>query len=304
MSQAQLQQGIGCAIAAYVMWGIAPLYFYAVKAVPSDEILMHRIIWSFGLMLALVLLQRQWGNVRATLKQPKVLGWLLVSALVVASNWLTYIWAVTHGRIIDASLGYYINPLINIAFGTILFREQLGKLSLLAVLLASFGVLVQLFQYGSLPLISLYLASSFAIYGVIRKRLPVPASTGLLIETAWLLPMAVGYWLWLATPTSDFFSNSSSLNALLLASGVVTTLPLLAYGFAARRIPFYLLGMLQYIGPTIMLLMGLWLFGEQMQPEQRITFGFIWAALLLMSLEALWKVRQQRTRQVTQPDLE
>ncbi|WP_028116556.1 EamA family transporter RarD [Ferrimonas senticii] len=290
----QQRQGVLFALAAYTMWGIAPLYFFAMKAVPADEILMHRILWSFLLVLGLVLLQGQWGQIRQLLKQPKKLAILTVSALVIASNWLGFIWAISNERVIDASLGYYINPLLNVALGMLVLKERPGKLSLVAIAVAATGVVLQLIQYGSVPLLSLFLASTFACYGLLRKRIQLQAATGLLIETALLLPLAVGYWYLLDTPTSNLANNSTTINTLLLAAGVVTTLPLLAFSAAATRIPFYLLGMLQYIGPTFMLLMALLVFNEPFKAEQTVTFGCIWAALVLMSIDAVLTAKRKR----------
>ncbi|QIZ78100.1 EamA family transporter RarD [Ferrimonas lipolytica] len=294
MPQQEQRTGTLYAIAAYVMWGIAPLYFAAVKSIPADEIVMHRVIWSFGLVLALVLLQKQWGQVRTLLRRPKIIGLLFLSASVIACNWLVFIWAVTNDHVIDASLGYFINPLLNVALGVMLLSERPGKLSLVAVALAAIGVLYQLVQFGSVPYVSLFLASSFGIYGLIRKQIKVQATTGLLIETALLLPFALLYWSLIDTASGDMSSNPLNINLLLVLSGVVTTLPLLAFSAAAVRIPFYLLGMLQYIGPSLMLVMALTIFGEQFNPEQTVTFGCIWLALILMSAEALTKARARR----------
>ncbi|WP_298442981.1 EamA family transporter RarD [uncultured Ferrimonas sp.] len=294
MPEQQLQRGTLYAIAAYVMWGIAPIYFAAVKTVPADEILMHRVIWSFLLVLGLVLAQRQWGQVQALLRQPKKLGLLFITATLIASNWLVFIWAVTNNHVIDASLGYYINPLFNVALGMLLLKERPGRFSLIAVALAAIGVLYQLFQYGSVPYLSLFLASTFGIYGLIRKQIKLQATTGLLVETALLLPFALLYWLLLDSPSANLAHNSLTINALLLAAGIVTTLPLLAFSAAAIRIPFYLLGMLQYIGPSLMLIMALTLFNESFKPEQIVTFGCIWAALVLMSIEGLQKAHTKR----------
>lgn len=298
MPEQQLQRGTLYAIAAYVMWGVAPLYFAAVKSVPADEILMHRVIWSFLLVMVLVIAQRQVAQVQQLLRQPKKLALLLLSSLLIASNWLVFIWAVTNDHVLDASLGYFINPLLNVALGLLLLNEKPGKLTLAAVAIAAVGVAYQIIQFGSVPYVSLFLAGTFGIYGLVRKQVKLQATTGLLVETGLLLPFAILYWCLLDSPSADLSNNSAATNTLLLSAGVVTTLPLLAFAAAAIRIPFYLLGMLQYIGPTLMLLMALFVFGEQFKPEQTMTFGCIWVALILMSVEGITKARAKRKQRL------
>ncbi|GAA5186973.1 EamA family transporter RarD [Ferrimonas gelatinilytica] len=294
MPDNSVRQGVIYAIAAYLMWGIAPIYFHAITEVPADEILMHRVFWSFWLVLMMVKVGGQMGQIRALMAQPKKLGILALTSVLIAGNWLIFIWAVTNGHVLDASLGYYINPLLNVALGLLVLGERPTRVQWAAVIIAAIGVLVQLVQFGSVPWISLALAGSFGAYGLLRKQVNLQATTGLLMETALLLPLALVYWFWLDSPTANFGNNTMSLNLLLIAAGVVTTLPLLAFAGAAVRIPFYLLGMLQYIGPSVMLLLALTLFGESMAPGQIWTFGFIWAALLLLSLDALNRARQHR----------
>lgn len=294
MPNTDARKGTLYAISAYLMWGFAPLYFKAIASVSPDEILMHRVIWSFFLVSGLVWFGGRMGEVRAVLREPKKLGILTLTALLVGANWLIFIWAVANDHVLDASLGYFINPLLSVALGMLVLGERLGRLQLLAVVIATLGVAVQLIQFGSVPWISLALAGSFGIYGLLRKQINLQASTGLLVETAILLPLALVYWAWLDTPTSDFGSNPLSLNLLLVAAGIVTTLPLLAFSAAAIRIPLYLLGMLQYIGPSIMFVMALTLFGETLSAPQLLTFGFIWSALLLLSFDGIKKARQKR----------
>ncbi len=294
MPDSPVRQGVIYAIAAYLMWGIAPIYFHAITDVPADEILMHRVFWSFWLVLALVKVSGQMGQIRALMAQPSKLGVLGVTSVLIAGNWLIFIWAVTHGHVLDASLGYYINPLLNVALGLLVLGERPSRVQWTAVVIAAIGVLMQLIQFGSVPWVSLALAGSFGAYGLLRKQVNLQATTGLLMETALLMPLALGYWWWLDSPSANLGNNPLSLNLLLIAAGIVTTLPLLAFAAAAVRIPFYLLGMLQYIGPSVMLLLALTLFGETMAPGQIWTFGFIWAALLLLSLDGLNRARRTR----------
>ncbi|SHI01998.1 EamA family transporter RarD [Ferrimonas marina] len=287
------RQGVLYAVAAYLMWGFAPLYFHAIAAVPADEVLMHRIIWSFGLVALLVWLQGQGNEVRQLLRQPRKLALLGLTAILVASNWLIFIWAVTHDHLLDASLGYFINPLLNVALGMLVLGERPARLQLVAVAVAAAGVVIQLVQFGSVPWISLALAGTFGCYGLLRKQVNLKASTGLLVETALLLPLALGYWWWLDSETAQLANNTLSLNLLLISAGVVTTLPLLAFAAAAVRIPFYLLGMLQYIGPSLMFIMALTLFNEQLDPAQLSTFAAIWCALVLLSIDGVRSARRR-----------
>ncbi|MBY6019565.1 EamA family transporter RarD [Ferrimonas balearica] len=294
MPETEARNGTLYAISAYLMWGFAPLYFKAIASVAPDEILMHRVIWSFFLVIALVWFGGRMGEVRALLRQPKKVALLALTAVLVGANWLIFIWAVANDHVLDASLGYFINPLFSVALGMLVLGERLGRLQMLAVGIATLGVLVQLIQFGSVPWISLALAGSFGIYGLLRKQVNLQASTGLLVETAILLPLALAYWAWIDSPTANFANNPLSLNLLLLAAGVVTTLPLLAFSAAAIRIPLYLLGMLQYIGPSIMFVMALTLFGESLSGPQLLTFGFIWSALVLLSFDGIKKARRKR----------
>ncbi len=276
------------------MWGFAPLYFYAVAEVPPIEIVMHRVIWSFGLMLVVVWFAGQAGRLRLLLQQPRKLGLLALTALLIGGNWLIFIWAVTNERLLEASLGYYINPLFNVALGLWFFGERPTRLQALAVALAACGVLIQLIKYGSVPWVALGLAGTFCVYGLLRKRVNLESASGLLVETGLLLPVALMSWLLLDTPTSDLLSNSTRLNALILSAGVVTTLPLLAFSYAVVRIPFFLLGMLQYIGPSLMFVLALTVIGETLERQQLITFAFVWTALLMMSIEGYRNAQRLR----------
>lgn len=277
-------KGVIYAMMAFLIWGVCPLYFKQISEVPAPEILTHRIIWSCLLLLALVIGSRQWFRVQAVLRTPRQLFILLASALLVASNWLLFIWAVNHDHLLESSLGYYINPLFNILLGMLFLGERLRRTQWLAVALATLGVLIQVILIGHLPWIALLLASTFSIYGLIRKQLPVDAQTGLLIETLWLTPLALIYLFGLAqSPTSDLGANPISLNLWLLAAGVITTVPLLLFTAGARLIRLSTLGFIQYLGPSLMFLLALFYYGEPVEPAKLLTFGFIWSALALFS---------------------
>ncbi|WP_444859303.1 EamA family transporter RarD [Serratia sp. (in: enterobacteria)] len=295
MDAKQTRQGIFFALAAYFMWGIAPAYFKLIQQVSADEILTHRIIWSFFFMLALITLGRNWPKVRAACQNRKRLLLLAVTALLIGGNWLLFIWAVNNHHMLEASLGYFINPLVNVLLGMLFLGERFRRMQWVAVALAFTGVLVQLWQFGSLPIIGLGLAFSFAFYGLLRKKIAIDAQTGMLIETLWLLPVTAAYlFLFADSPTSHLSANPWSLNLLLVAAGIVTTVPLLCFTAAATRLRLSTLGFFQYLGPTLMFLLAVTFYGETVGQDKLVTFGFIWAALILFTLDALYTQRKLR----------
>lgn len=295
MDAKQTRQGVLFALAAYFIWGIAPAYFKLIYYVPADEILTHRVIWSFFFMVALISLSRQWESVKKIFSTPKKVFALALSAVLVGGNWLLFIWAVNNHHLLEASLGYFINPLVNILLGMVFLGERFRHMQWLAVLLAVCGVLVQLWTFGSLPVIALGLAFSFAFYGLVRKKIAVDAQTGMLLETLWLLPVAAIYLFGIAdSATSHMGNNPWSLNLLLVAAGVVTTIPLLCFTAAATRLRLSTLGFFQYIGPTLMFLLAVLFYGETPGPDKMVTFGFIWLALAIFVMDALYT--QRRTR--------
>lgn len=288
MQQHVQRQGVIYALCAYTLWGLAPIYFKTIAAVPAAEILTHRMIWSCALLLVLTLLGRQWHKVQAVLRQPKVLLTLAFTSVTVGGNWLLFIWAINNGHMLDASLGYYINPLFNVLLGMLFLSEKLRRLQWWAVGLAAIGVAIQIIAFGSLPWIALVLASSFAIYGLIRKKLALDALTGLLIETLIMLPPAAIYlWGIADSPTSHLTQNDWHLNLLLIAAGAVTTAPLLCFTAAATRLKLSTLGFFQYIGPSLMFILAVTLYGEALALDKMITFAFFWSALVLFSLDGL-----------------
>lgn len=226
MDAKQTRQGVLLALAAYFIWGIAPAYFKLIYYVPADEILTHRVIWSFFFMVVLMSICRQWSYLKTLIQTPQKIFMLAVSAVLIGGNWLLFIWAVNNHHMLEASLGYFINPLVNIVLGMIFLGERFRRMQWLAVILAICGVLVQLWTFGSLPIIALGLAFSFAFYGLVRKKIAVEAQTGMLIETMWLLPVAAIYLFAIAdSSTSHMGQNPMSLNLLLIAAGIVTTVP-------------------------------------------------------------------------------
>ena len=248
MPDLEYRKGVLLAICAYTIWGVAPLYFKLLHHVPATEILMHRVIWSFIFMVILMQFIGGFSRLRLILKQPKQLLILLITSILIAANWLIFIWAVNNDHMLDASLGYFINPLFNVLLGMVFLGERLRKLQWVAVALASIGVLVQLISFGSIPLLSLALAASFGFYGLLRKKVNIDAKSGLLVETAILLPIALGYlFITLDSSTTSMLTNTLDLNLLLVAAGIVTTIPLLCFAGSAVRIPFSILGFFVFI---------------------------------------------------------
>ncbi|NHH99213.1 MULTISPECIES: EamA family transporter RarD [Oceanimonas] len=291
MEQDQSTRGALLALCAYLLWGLAPVYFKQLLEVPAPEILAHRVVWSCLLLLGLITALGYWTRVRALLRRPALLLLLLISSLVIGTNWLVFIWAVNNNHILDASLGYYINPLLNIVLGMVFLKERYRPLQWLAVGLAALGVLVQLLVFGRLPWVALVLALSFGTYGLIRKQVPVDPFTGLLLETSVLLVPAL-LWLWgLQSATGDLTANPAGLNLLLLAAGLVTTVPLLLFAGAASRLRLSTLGFFQYLAPSLALLLGVLVYGEAFTLDKAITFALIWTALVIYSLDG---IRQRR----------
>ena len=289
-----LRTGLLCAVIAYVIWGFLPLYLKQISHASATEILSHRIVWAVFFGFIIILCRRQTKDVLAICKNKKVLFSLLLSAVVISINWGVYIWSVQVDRVLQASLGYYISPLIYAFIGHLVFKEKLRSKQILAVILACIAVLSMIVIGGELPLISLVLALSFTAYGVIRKKLNVGAVPGLFVETIWLLPLALLYMGFLNTHGSlQFLSAIPIQKTLLIFSGLITVLPLLAFAFAARRIPFATLGIIQYIGPSLQFMLALY-FGEKMTAGNIIGFGFIWIAIVIFMVDT-WKYNKTQS---------
>jgi len=299
MDAQQTRQGIFYALGAYFIWGIAPAYFKLLQQVAPGEIMTHRVIWSFFFMLLLLSLSRSWSKVKAAFKTPKKVLLLAVSATLVCSNWLIFIWAVNNNHILEASLGYFINPLLNVLVGMLFLGERFRRLQWLAVALAACGVLVQLWKFGSVPIIALGLAITFSLYGLVRKKIGIDAQTGMLLETSWLLPAAAIYLFGIAdSSTSHLTQNPTSLNLLLIAAGVVTTVPLMLFTAACTRLRLSTVGFFQYLSPTLMFLLAVIFYGETMTPDKAVTFTFIWAALALFIFDALVTLKRHRSASI------
>ncbi len=285
-----MNTGMLYAATAYAMWGVLPLYFKALREIPPLDILLHRMVWSLAFMFGVLVWRRQWTWLGNVLRRPKVLAGFTTSAALLSTNWFIYIWAVNNDHVVEASLGYFINPLFNVLLGALLLRERLRPMQWAAVALAACGVAWLTWQSGSPPWIALALAATFSLYGLLRKTAVLGALEGLALETLLLFPLAFGY-LALLTLQGDnsFAAASTATQWLLVAAGPITAIPLLLFATGARRISLSLLGLLQYIGPTIQLLLGVWLYHEPFGGLRLIGFALTWSALAAYSLEGLWR---------------
>lgn len=283
------RKGVLFALAAYGIWGVAPIYFVWVSFAQPLEVLAHRVMWGIPLLGLLLLLSGQWRDIAGLTR--KAIGYLLVSSAFLSVNWLTFIYAIQTERIAEASLGYFINPLVNIVLGWLFLREQLRPMQWLAVSLAAAGVLLELVAQVSLPWLGLILALTFGLYGLLRKQVNVPAVVGLSIETSVLAPLAAVFLLWLSS-TADPRTLGEVLSLGL--GGLITVVPLVCFAAAAMRLPLTTLGFIQYLAPSCALMLALFVYGETVSSERWLTFALIWAALLVFSFEGLYRFRRHR----------
>lgn len=293
-SNTQIRQGVLYALGAYGLWGIAPIYFKQLSAISAFEILSHRVIWSCVFIILLLFITKGWTQVHRVLQNPRQVLVLLVTSLLIGSNWLIYIWAINNDHLLDASLGYFINPLVNVVVGMIFLQERFRRLQWFAVILAALGVIIEILKFGSLPWIAIALAFTFSFYGLLRKQLKLGALSGLCIETSVLLPIALIYLVGFDHSTSkNLLNNPLSLDLLLMSAGIVTTVPLLFFAGAATRLRLSTLGFFQYIAPTLMFLLAVLGYGEPLSMSKLITFGFIWVALATFMMDAVIERRRQ-----------
>lgn len=288
-----MNTGILYAALAYIAWGLFPLYFKQVADVPSIEVVMHRTLWSLVFVFGVLMVRRQWSWMGAVLRQPKVLAAFGLSAMLLSGNWLTYVWAVQNQHVVDASLGYFILPLVNVALGFVFLRERPRSGQWMAVAVAAAGVLWLAVQAGRLPWIALVLALSFGFYGLLRKVAVLGALEGLALETLVLAPVAavvLGWWAWQGQ--GALVQGTPATVGWLLLAGPMTAVPLLLFAAGARLIPMSTLGILQYISPSLQFALGVWLFHEPFEPARLVGFVLIWAALLVYSMEGWWTRRR------------
>jgi chloramphenicol-sensitive protein RarD len=281
------QQGGLLAASAFILWGLFPLYFKLISHISALEILSNRIIWAAVGLFFLLFIVKRWHDVLAIIRNPKQIIYLMFSTLLIVTNWGVYIWSVNSNNIIEASLGYYINPLFNILLGYFLLKEKLRSLQWFAVCLAAIGVSIQLVTYGEVPWIAFTLAISFGLYGFVHKKINVGSVPSLFIETIILLPIAIIFLSFLASKNTGPVLWSLNDGLLLMIAGPVTIIPLLLFTGAARRINYSTLGFLQYISPSLLFLLALFLYDEPFSFSKLITFIFIWFALLLLTIDML-----------------
>ena len=282
-----MNKGIFSAAFAYILWGFFPIYFKTLESVSPIEILCHRMVWSLVFLSGILVFTRQWDWLLPALKNRRTVLIYLVAASLLALNWFTYIWAVNSGFIVESSLGYFINPLISILLGVFILREKLRPAQWFPVGIAALGVAYLTWIYGRLPWIALALAFTFGFYGLVKKISPLPSLKGLSLETGLLFLPALGYLLYReASGTAGFLHLSPWISILLALAGVITAVPLLLFANGARSIPLYLLGILQYIAPTLQLLIGVFIYHESFSSQQFLGFGMIWLALGIYTLES------------------
>nr|WP_245791949.1 EamA family transporter RarD [Halomonas ilicicola] len=287
-------RGVVYGLSAYTVWGCFPLFFALFEGVPAWEVLAHRVLWSCLFLALLVTLLRRWSPVLGALRHPGRLGRVLACALLIALNWGIYIYAVESHHVFQASLGYFLTPLVNVLLGMLILKERMQRLQHIAVALAALAIAIQLVVLGELPWITLCLALSFGTYGLFRKQVPLDGVTGLFVETLLLLPLALAAVSWLTSAgQSHFLDGDGRSTLLLIASGVITALPLIAFAGATHRLRLATVGFLMYINPTLQFLIALLIFEEPLQPIQLVTFVLIWIGLALYSYAA-WQGRRPR----------
>ncbi|MEY8745969.1 EamA family transporter RarD [Bacillales bacterium AN1005] len=283
-----MNNGLVNAIIAYIMWGVLPLYWKLFNHVPAGEILSHRVVWSFVFMGIIVAIQRRWGEMKRIMANRSQLLALTASGLLIAANWLIFIWAVNNGHVLETSLGYYLNPLLNVLLAVLFLREKPNRGQWLAIVIAGIAVLIIAIDYGRFPWVAISLAVSFGLYGLAKKKIKQDASVGLLSETAVVLPIALGYWIYLGiVGKTTVWTLPTPMFLELLLSGIVTALPLLFFARAAARLSLSTLGFVQYIGPTIMLVLSVFVFKESVSPVLLVGFGFIWIALIVYATASI-----------------
>jgi chloramphenicol-sensitive protein RarD len=289
-----MNRGIAFALSAYIFWGLHPIYWKLLQSVPSVEIVSHRIIWSFVFFVIIISFRKEWKGLTRKIKESNNKPILFIPALLIGSNWALYIWAVNAGFIIETSLGYFICPLITVFLGVVFLHEGLRRIQWIAVLIAGIGVLIMTFIYGQFPWISLYLAGTWGTYGLLRKKSPLNSLQGLTLETALLSVPAVIYLVYLTTSNSGSFLIDLPTSLLLIGSGITSGLPLLVFIIGARMINLSLIGILQYIYPTLIFIVGAFIYGEPLSEAKLIGFMFIWSALIIYTIEGTYFLRRRK----------
>lgn len=286
-------RGLSAATAAFFIWGLLPLYLKALDRVPVLQVTAHRLVWGCLFALGWLALRRELGGVRTALANPALRMRLIASATLISINWTTYIYGIATGRTVETSLGYFINPLFNIVLGVLVLRERLNSVQWVAVAIAAAGVSYLTWSAGHPPWIALTLACSFGLYGFVRKVMRVDALAGFASETLLLLPIGIAYLIWSEIAgTGAIGHHGLGTDALLVLAGPITAIPLVLFAFGARRIPYSTVGLLQYIGPTIQLVIAVWIFHEPFAGPRVLGFSLIWTALAIYALDGIWRARR------------
>ena len=293
MTAARLSpRGLAAAAAAFTIWGLFPVYLHPLSGVPALQVIAHRIAWSSVFLVVWMLLRGQLGLLAVTFTRPDLLSRLALTALLISGNWLVYVWSVTHNHIVDTSLGYYINPLVNVLLGVVALRERLNRAQWTAIGIAAIAVLYLALLAGRPPWIACTLALNFSLYGFVRKIISVDALPGLTTETLLLLPLAIGYLVWCESAGSGALTVEGPVTAaLLIGSGLITAIPLFLFAYGARLLPYSTVGVLQYIAPSLQLLCGVVFFHESFGPAVAAGFALIWVALLIYAADGIWRAR-------------
>jgi chloramphenicol-sensitive protein RarD len=293
MTAARLSpRGLAAAAVAFTIWGLFPVYLHPLSGVAATQVIAHRVVWSCVFLLSWLLLRGQLGRLALAFGRPALLARLALTALLISGNWLVYVWSVTHEHIVDTSLGYYINPLVNVLLGVVVLRERLNPAQWIAVSLAAVAVLYLALLAGRPPWIACTLALSFSLYGLVRKMISVDALPGLATETLLLMPLSVAYLSWCQWAGAGALTTEGPVvAALLIGSGLVTAIPLFLFAYGARALPYSTVGVLQYIAPSLQLMCGVVLFHESFGPALAAGFALIWVALLIYAADALWRAR-------------
>lgn len=287
--------GLTTGLASYIIWGLLPIYWGLLHIVPAMNTLSYRIVWSMATMLIVITVQHDWRTLITTIKDlfaAKKLRWIVMASFLISINWFIYIYMVGHHQATEASLGYYIMPLMNIVVAVLFLHESLSRNKLIAISLASIGVIILTIQSGSLPLNTLLMAASFCLYGLIKKQVPLPATMSLTLETLFVFPIAAIYLIWFAP--GSIFAYTSSVTTLLIFSGVITVIPLLLFAVATKNLDFITLSFIQYLNPTMQLLVAVLLLHEAFDVHKLIVFAFIWAGIIIFAIGSIRSYRQSQ----------
>jgi chloramphenicol-sensitive protein RarD len=292
---ARSRSGVAIAAACFTLWGLYPFYFRELATVGPFEIVAHRIVWSAAFLACLMPFRGRARELVATLRDRRRMATLALTSAIILANWFVYVLAVVSGQVLDASLGYFLGPLVSVCLGVAVLRERLSRMQAAATALAAFAVLNLMWQFGMVPKIALFLGISFSVYGLIRKRLPVSPVTGLFVECLLAVPVALGTFLWIGSTTGLAFGHQGAwIDLLLLASGVATAGPLLLFNLGAKRVDYATIGVMQYIAPSMLFLESVLIFGEPLAFWRLATFVLIWAALAMYTGDALLRTREAR----------